>query len=716
MVIVNVVDEGVDYRHEDLKDNIWINKAELNGRPGVDDDGNGFVDDVYGYNFVVGYVGGKLYTTSEHASHGTHVAGTIAAVNNNGIGVCGVAGGSGKGGVRIMNSQIFMDLPKEEDEGAYIPSAIIYGADNGAVISQNSWGDTYKEQMGEMPKVLKDAIDYFVKYAGCDNDGNQLPDSPMKGGVVIFAAGNDPVEYNSLPSAYKNVIAVAASGPDFKISWYTTYGDWVDIIAPGGDQRTHTSLNAGIYSTLPGNQYGWMQGTSMACPHVSGVAALIVSKFGGQGFTNDDLKARLLTALRPYDAEELNDKKYKGKIGRGYIDAARALDAVGESAPEAITAASLKAGITDVEVKWKAVADKDVQDKTANIYRIYYSTSPLTTESLKHATYVEVAGYFHQPGDNLNATISKLDEQTTYHIGIVAIDRWGNTSTPYMTTATTKENEAPEVKIVNKETTYLNAEGKISLTAGQEAIVDFSISDPEGHDWSVELKGDITAVRMNRTRTGIQLQIPAINAPGNYMISIVVKDEYGKTTTVNLPYYIYKNHAPSVVRIPDKQMVAIEERQTVDISDLFRDPDGNSMTYTARAEDASIVALHVNGTKLEIIGMSKGNTSIELTATDSNRASNRLQFSVQVFDNTLVYALYPIPAQNELNLHFSNTVSSGTISIYNVAGNKVMEQPITVNASTGNKMKMDVSALAGGTYILQANANGKQFRKTFLKL
>ena len=134
-VIVNVVDEGADYKHVDLAANMWVNTAELNGLPGVDDDGNGYVDDVYGYNFA------DNTGAITPGNHGTYTSGTIAAVNNNGIGVCGIAGGTGKGdGARIMTSEIFGGASGAN--GAATAAAIAYGANNGAVISQNSWGYT----------------------------------------------------------------------------------------------------------------------------------------------------------------------------------------------------------------------------------------------------------------------------------------------------------------------------------------------------------------------------------------------------------------------------------------------------------------------------------------------------------------------------------------------------------------------------------------------
>lgn len=305
-VVVGVVDEGIDTSHPDLAANIWT-------EPGTG---------IHGRNFVTG----GAITPDEH---GTHVAGTIAAVNNNGIGVSGVAGGDaarGISGAKLMSCQIFYG-----DKSADGAPAIKWSADHGAIISQNSWGypaDQNGDGMISDSEIawmknytisgsLKDAIDYFIKYAGCDNDGNQLPDSPMKGGVVIFAAGNDNMPYGPPGSGYDPIINVSAVGADYKRAYYSNYGPWCDIAAPGGDAYKGYQ----ILSTLPGGRYGTMQGTSMACPHVSGVAALIVANMGGSGFTCQDLEEILLGSARPEEIKRLNTEE----LGVGMVSAADAV-------------------------------------------------------------------------------------------------------------------------------------------------------------------------------------------------------------------------------------------------------------------------------------------------------------------------------------------------------------------------------------------------------
>ena len=287
-VIVSVVDEGVYMEHEDLAANLVPCYPDGSGS----------------YNF-----NNNTPTVVPTQGHGTHVAGIISAISNNGIGVAGVAGGDaqkGIGGVKVMSCQIF-DLYGNQPD---LYEAIKHGADNGAVILQCSWGFspdmngdgfTTDEEIAlyrsytikDLPEY-KAAIDYFIKYAGCDNDGSQLPDSPMKGGVAVFASGNDNFDYDPLVS-YDPIIAVGAFGFTGNKASYSNYGDWVDVAAPGGEIKT------GIYSTLTNNSYGgndWI-GTSMACPHVSAVAALLVSYFGGPGFTADECRTRIVRGAVP---------------------------------------------------------------------------------------------------------------------------------------------------------------------------------------------------------------------------------------------------------------------------------------------------------------------------------------------------------------------------------------------------------------------------------
>nr|WP_321409275.1 S8 family serine peptidase [uncultured Carboxylicivirga sp.] len=421
-VIVAIIDGGIQTDHPDLKDALWTNEAELNGIEGIDDDGNGFVDDIHGYNFCL-----KQSELVTHY-HGTHVAGTVGAVSNNGSGVAGIAGGNGsEPGVKLMSCQIFTE---DGAAGGYA-EAIIYAADMGAVIGQNSWGwsgnDVYD------PVVLE-ALDYFHANAG------SYAGSPMKGGVSVFAAGNLGYELNIYPAAYEPCIAVASIGPDFKRAPYSVYGDWVDICAPGGN--TSLGKEAGIMSTYRDAGYAYLQGTSMACPHVSGIAALVVSKFKGPDFTADQLKQHLLTSV--HDVESHQTEEFtKGKLGNGYIDAFMALQSGDASVvPNRVNDLTVETAQDFATLFWSVVEDAD--DGKAVSYNLYWSKEPFTEANLQTAGSVVVNSFFSNVGDEITYSINNLDAQTDYYFAIKAFDRWGNGS-ELSEVLTARTNNGPEI-------------------------------------------------------------------------------------------------------------------------------------------------------------------------------------------------------------------------------------------------------------------------------
>ena len=292
-IIVAVLDEGVDYTHPDLKDAMWVNEDEI-WRSREDNDGNGYAGDVYGYNFSLGT---PIISTDDvnDSGHGCHVAGVIAATNNNGLGISSIAGGDGSNpGVRIMSCQIFSGVKG----GTVLDEvrAIKYAADNGATVLQCSWGYTsgaanaydwqpmYSSDEAWMADnaLERKALDYFIHNAGS-------PDGVVEGGIAVFAGGNESAPAAGYPGAYGDFVSVAATAADWTPAVYTNYGPGTTISAPGGDQDYYWNYGEGsergtlgcVLSTLPltvsPSGYGYMEGTSMACPHVSGVVALGLS-------------------------------------------------------------------------------------------------------------------------------------------------------------------------------------------------------------------------------------------------------------------------------------------------------------------------------------------------------------------------------------------------------------------------------------------------------
>lgn len=373
-IIVAILDEGVMYTHPDLAANMWCNPGESVQGAQTDGDGNGYEGDLHGYNFVT-ESGDITWTDANDSGHGTHVAGTIAAVNNNGRGVCGVAGGDGtpNSGVKIMSCQVFSGQNSVTLAGE--ARAIKYAADNGAVILQCSWGYNSSEssiingytpgpatekEWAETYPLEKEALDYFINNAGS-------PNGVIDGGIPVFAAGNEYAGNPAFPGAYSKCVCVSSVAADFTPACYTDFGSLVTLSAPGGDleyyskigeqedeywAETTTEQKGAVLSTLIQNgkpAYGYMEGTSMACPHVSGVAALGLAYAVKQNrhYRAADFVALMKKSVKKLDGyyengatktyymnhttvgaspEIVQLSKYIGKMGAGLIDAAQLLN------------------------------------------------------------------------------------------------------------------------------------------------------------------------------------------------------------------------------------------------------------------------------------------------------------------------------------------------------------------------------------------------------
>ncbi|MBI2264046.1 MAG: S8 family serine peptidase [Armatimonadetes bacterium] len=383
--ILAVIDTGIDYTHPDLAANIWTNPGEIPGN-GIDDDGNGFVDDVHGYDFA-----NNDGDPMDDNKHGTHCAGTIAGEGNNGQGVVGV---SWRG--KIMPIKFLTGGGSGSLADAV--KAIFYATQMGARITSNSWGG------GGFNQSLRDA----------------LAASPA---LNIFAAGNSGQNSDvtpGYPAAYDlpNIVSVAAVGPNGELAGFSNYGARsVDLGAPGVD----------IYSTVPGAGFASLRGTSMACPHVSGAAYLTVSRYPNA--TNDQIKGRLLGGAAPLPS--LQGKVLTG----GMLNVSNALenDVVPPSAPGDFKVDSAGAGF--LTLTWKAPGD-DADFGSALRYELRMADHPIAEGtagegevSWQQATPVS-APIPESPGSQqtTRVLVEPGPSGKTYHFALRALDNVGNSS------------------------------------------------------------------------------------------------------------------------------------------------------------------------------------------------------------------------------------------------------------------------------------------------
>ena len=289
-VLVAIVDSGIEYDHPDLASNIWINEAEHEGVPGVDDDANGYVDDTRGWDFTdaptLPGIGDYLVRDNDpmdESGHGTHVAGIAGAVADNEIGIAGVCPNCRLMALRAGLNLSFGSLLEDDD----VAAAIVYAADNGADVINMSWGDP------RMSPLIRDVIRYAYS-RGC---------------VLIAAAGNERTEGLFFPAELDETLAAGASDASDRFAYFSNFGRNLDLLAPG----------VGILSTHLDGEYRTLSGTSMAAPHVAGLAGLVLSRH--PDFSPEEVRWALVAA-----AEDLYEPGWDARSGYGRIDVAQGLE------------------------------------------------------------------------------------------------------------------------------------------------------------------------------------------------------------------------------------------------------------------------------------------------------------------------------------------------------------------------------------------------------
>ena len=291
-IIIAVIDTGLDTNHEDLSNNIWINKGEIPGNL-IDDDGNGYIDDSIGWDFS-----DDDNDPSDEHGHGTHCAGIIAAQGNNSVGITGINWQATIMGVKIFPNSYW----------SVCAEAIIYAADNGARVLSDSWGSSRSSQ------ICQDAINYAYNVKGC---------------VVVFSAGNSYTETPMYPAAGENIISVIATDSDDNKADFSSYGTTCDVSAPGVDILSLRADDTDMYGDgthIVDEKYYICSGTSMACPYVAGLAGLILSKY--PFLSNKDVQSMIEDSC-----DDLGVPGFDPEFAHGRINAAKAFQSYTNTGP-----------------------------------------------------------------------------------------------------------------------------------------------------------------------------------------------------------------------------------------------------------------------------------------------------------------------------------------------------------------------------------------------
>lgn len=729
-VVVAVVDGGIDIHHEDLQESIWINKNEIPDN-GIDDDNNGYVDDVYGYNFTED---NALITPTRHA---THVAGIIAARNNNGKGISSIAGGNGNPntGVRLMCCQIFRNSPNYNPSDKHSPetigtgdrnreaAAIVYGANNGAIISQNSWG--YDRVMKQTPQVIKDAIHYFNTYAGGDKTDKPL----MQGGLVIFAAGNDATSAPSMPSAESSVVSVSSFNPDFSASWYTNYGSWTDISAPGGSKPVNGLYplqdgqpTSAILSTVPATTahpnggYAYMQGTSMATPHVSAIAALIVSKYGNARFTAKQLRERLLTGVRPMDYNKYLTETYRNSMGSGYADALVALtDYDHDTTPTAPLFLVNRAKPDYGKIRMAWTSKNNGANGSLQKYVLYCSKHPVTTanHANKDVIAYNIPAQFAKENQAIQYTVTHLDNNTKYYFGILAEARNGHQSslTVLPNSIATLNNTPPQI-------TPDTESERITLAGNDTRDITLRIEDHENHKWTVAFS-TVDKLRIVHTKSGVNIHIEAKQyMPGVYPVTVSARDELGAKSSYRFIIEVVADKIPSMKTQARKIRLRLGERRQIDLREITDDEDVNSVKYELMNSEEQGKDVLVKDGRMDVVGSTWGQRQIHIKATDKHGQSGTMAFDVFVYRNEGIYSLFPTITSGMLYLKVGDTIDGHVKwQIRNVAGKLVKANAFDTSSLDADKRTytMNVSSLTVGQYTLYITCQGKTYQEMFVK-
>lgn len=677
-VIVAVVDGGIQLNHPDLA---W-NCLETGH-----------------YNYVTS----STNIVPDSDGHGCHVAGIIAAVANNGAGSAGVAGGdyaADRRGISLLSLAVFSG-----SRSAYsFETAIKAGADKGALICQNSWGysldanddgvvssserQNYIYMHNNPDQSFTAAVDYFIRRAGCDAQGNQKPNSPMKGGIVLFAAGNDDMQYGP-PSNYEPIVAVGAIAKSGARASFSNYGDWVDICAPG----------VSIQSTIHNSRYASYDGTSMACPHVSGVAALLISHFGGPGFTCDALKEALLGGARQIGAS--TGSKPVGPL----VDANGSFLYMIAGIPDPVTEYTPIASGNSISINLKSNGSFGYMAAASTSRDALESMDPRSPGSNIITARLEM-GEDKSTGEDISVVLKKLNFQTDYYVTVCSYGTSYTEPAP-IKQVRTGENHAPVINLnpaIGTFKQYMN----VSLP--------LDIYDPDFNDIDVSFTTDGRA-KVEKDGNGVWhfLLNCQLSVCRTFTATISARDEYGKQTDKTFSYTVTENNPPEEILPLDNIWLAeAGDEATVDLSEHFVDPDEEELGFGFAVIDKNILRGSLDGSVLTVRALDNGLGTVAVSASDAMGEKLIREFKVLVRPASEKVTLDPgTEVTDHLTVLAAVSPQETEVTLISYYGVKVFSKKGVYSAF--EPVEIDTSKLARGLYYLTVSYGGNSYKYNIVK-
>jgi len=507
-------------------------------------------------------------------------------------------------------------------------------------------------------------------------------------------------QHKGFPASYEGCIAVTSIGANYKRAYYSNYGSWADIAAPGGDYKKGNQ----VLSTLPDSKYGYMQGTSQACPHVSGVAALIIANCGGPGFTNTELKQRLLTQVTPI-------AKYNTgyELGAGLVNAYAAVALKKSDPPEKVT--DLEASAVSNNLLFSLTIPSDPDDGKPYGISIHYSKTSFTDPSDAMAASFLVGDL--NVGDSMVNAVKHLDFNTKYYVGATAYDMSGSRSAlSTLKEVTTGPNNAPIVEALDGT--------DVTMRSHHTAYLRFVIEEPDGHDYVCTLKPEQAGVSFNTLKGDtVQITLDATKMDRSQRgirqeLKLEAKDEYEMSTTRTVTYTVLPNTPPYLKKeMPNLLFTSLAEVVAVDMSEYFGDDDGEQLKYRVSMDNPSVANFNQKNNLIYISAMSYGLASCTCTAVDNEDKTASTSFKVLVINPENEVELYPVPVVDVLNIRTVDRTSAEA-KLYNTAGAMVYSGILDIDPF--NPPSIDMSGMSGGVYKLVLKTDSKTIERTFVKL